>query len=310
MRRYLDRAHRRAVHEAGRLWRRHHPPFEQLAGLTPIAASTGTPTYLFSTRDVVISREVFRHSEYEEDQLRWVLDHLGQPQLRRTVVEVGANIGTTSVPLLVRFGAACVEAFEPDEMNFDLLRCNLILNHVDDRAITRQLAISDIDGEVTFELCPWNFGDHRVRIDGEATAGLHDEESRSTVVVPARRLDDVVTTAPEQIGLVWVDAQGHEAHILEGATGLLDQGMPWVIEYWPYGLARQRGLDRLNAVLAKRSSHVVDVRRSMKQGRAVLQETADLGRLVAELGNDYTDLILVPDGARARPPAPGSPQRS
>ena len=299
MRWYLDRAHRRAVDEAGRLWSRHHPQFEQLAALTPIAASPGTPTYLFGTRDIVISRGVFERSEYEEDELRWVLDHLGQPQLGRTVVDVGANIGTTSIPLLVKYGAAGVEAFEPDQTNFDLLRCNLILNHVEAKAVTRQVAVSDANGEVTFELCSWNFGDHRVRVGDAGVDGIHGEGSRSTVVVPAARLDDAVTTPPEDIGLFWIDAQGHEAHILEGAERLLDLGVPWLIEYWPYGLSRQGGLERLNKTLAHRVSHVVDVRRSMAAGRAVLVETAGLGRVAAELGNDYTDLILVPEASAA-----------
>jgi len=294
---YLDQARVRVIEAAGRLWSRHHPPFEQLAGVTPIAASPGTPTYLFSTSDVVISRDVFEHSGYEEDQLRWVLDYLGQPQTGRTVVDVGANIGTTSVPLLVRYGAACVEAFEPAAMNFDLLRCNLILNHVESQATAHQLAISDANGEVTLELCSWNFGDHRVRIGDVVTAGIHGEGSRSTVVVPACRLDDAVTTPPEEIGLIWVDAQGHEAHIVAGGDRLLDHGIPWVIEYWPYGLTRQGGLDRLNKALGHRFSHVVDVRRSMQQGQAVFVETADLGRIAAELGNDYTDFILVPEAA-------------
>jgi len=300
--RYLDRAGQRVLGEAGKLWERHHGPFERLARLTPIAASPSEPTYLFSTRDQAISPSVFAHSGYEEDQLRWVLDYLGQPQKEKTVVDVGANIGTTAIPLLVRYGAARVEAFEPEPFNYDLLRCNLILNHVDARAVTHQLAISDANGEVLFELCDINFGDHRVRNadadanGGGAGAGLHGEAKRPTITVAARRLDDAVTTPADEIGLVWVDAQGHEAHILEGGGRLLGQGIPWAIEYWPYGLTRQGGLDRLNRLLAQRSPHVVDVRQSMREGRAVRVETADLGRLATALGEDYTDLILIPEG--------------
>lgn len=299
MRWCLDRARGRLIEEAGRLWSRHHPPFEQLAGLTPLAASPSEPSYLFATSDVVIGRAVFERSGYEEDELRWVLDYLGQPQRGRTVVDVGANIGTTSIPLLGRYGAARVEAFEADERNFDLLRCNVILNHVEARAVTRRLAVSDANGEVTLELCSWNFGDHRVRVADPAAAGIHGEDRRPTVVVPAARLDDAVTTPPEEVGLVWVDAQGHEAHILDGGEGLLDAGIPWVIEYWPYGLSRQSGLERLNKALAHRFDHVVDVRRSMAEGRTVLVATASLARVAAELGDGYTDLILVPDGTAA-----------
>jgi len=117
--------------------------------------------------------------------------------------------------------------------------------------------------------------------------------------VPAARLDDALTTPPEEVGLVWVDAQGHEAHILEGGERLLDHGIPWVIEYWPYGLTRQGALDRLNKALAHRFGHLVDVRRSRAEGRPVLVETADLGRVASELGNDYTDFILIPEATAA-----------
>ena len=295
--RYLDRAGHRVVGEAGKLWTRHHSPFERLADLTPIAASPAQPTYLFSTRDQVISPSVFAHSGYEEDDLRWILDYLDEPQRDRAVVEVGANIGTTTIPLLVRFGAARVEAFEPDPFNYDLLRCNLILNHVDDKSVTHPYAVSDANGEVNFELCGINFGDHRVRIGEEAVAGLHGEASRSIITVAARRLDDAVTTPLDQIGLIWVDAQGHEAHILDGAARLLSLGIPWVIEYWPYGLTRQGGLDRLNRVLAERFADVVDVRQSMRRGQVVRVATTGLDHVAAAMGDDYTDLILLPTSA-------------
>lgn len=297
MQRYLDRAGERVIGEAGKLWARHHGPFERLADLTSIAASPSQPTYLFSTKDQAISPSVFAHSGYEEDQLRWVLDYLGQPQKERTVVEVGANIGTTTIPLLVRYGAARVEAFEPEPFNYDLLRCNLILNHVDARAVTHQLAISDANGEVMFELCGINFGDHRVRVADDAGVARHGEGDRSTITVAARRLDDAVTTPTDEIGLVWVDAQGHEAHILDGGGHLLALGIPWAIEYWPYGLSRQGGLTRLNHAIAQRFTHVVDVRQSMRDGRAVQVETTGLDRLAAAMGEDYTDLILIPEAS-------------
>ncbi|MHB1534370.1 MAG: FkbM family methyltransferase [Acidimicrobiales bacterium] len=293
-RHYRARAKQRLVTEAGELWMRHRGPFERLGDLTSIAASQPDPIYLFSTLDRVISPEVFAHSAYEENELRWVLDLLDQPQKNRTVVEVGANIGTTTIPLLLRYGAARVEAFEPGPDNYDLLRCNLILNHVDNQAITHPVAISDTNGEVKFELCRWNFGDHRVRTTDGHAGGFHGESDRSIITVQARRLDDAVTTPMEDIGLVWVDAQGHEAHILDGAEKLLSLGVPWIIEYWPYGLSRQNGLVRLNLAIAGRFSHVIDVRQSRRQNHPVRVATSDLDQLAADLGDDYTDLILVP----------------
>ena len=37
----------------------------------------------------------------------------------------------------------------------------------------------------------------------------------------------------------------------------------------------------------------------MTEGQAVLLETASLGRIAAELGNDYTDFILIPEASAA-----------
>src|SRR5262249_16975928 len=155
----------------------------------------------------------------------WVLDFLGHPQRGRVVVEVGANIGTTTIPLLAWYGAATVEAFEPDPLNHDLLRCNLILNHVEQGARTYNIAISDVDGEVELEQCTYNLGDHRVRVGVEPPGrGLHGEGGRSTIAVAARRLDSAVSSPHDSVALVWVDAQGHEAHILEGSERLLEAG--------------------------------------------------------------------------------------
>jgi hypothetical protein len=56
-----------------------------------------------------------------------------------------------------------------------------------------------------------------------------------------QRLDDVVSRLPRQlqdIDLLWVDVQGHEMHLLQGADQVLSAGMPVVCEFWPYGLAR------------------------------------------------------------------------
>ena len=44
------------------------------------------------------------------------------------------------------------------------------------------------------------------------------------------------STSDAILGLVWMDAQGHEAHILSGAEVLHAPDIPIVTEYWPQGL--------------------------------------------------------------------------
>jgi FkbM family methyltransferase len=216
-----------------------------------------------------------------------------------TILEVGANIGTETVSLLVRHGVKRIVAVEPDAENIRFLRANLALNGVQDRVEIHQIALSDTDGMLVFECSPDNWGDHRVRIADPFGPDLRDEGERVTVEVPARRLDalaDANEVDLDDIDLMWMDAQGHEAHILAGAERLAAAGIPILTEYWPYGLRRAGALDRFHALVAERYSIVVDLREpdvALDAGR--VSELAD--RYVANEGGDpvalYTDLLLL-----------------
>jgi FkbM family methyltransferase len=286
------RVRRKLVWEADRALTRYVTELDRLRRLTPIAASRAGPRLLFDTRDQEMGPHIWAHGGYDEADLAWILDRLGQPQRGRTVVEVGGNVGTTAIPLLHRFGAAQVEIFEPGPDNVRLLRCNLILNDLEDRAVVHPAAVSDRTGTATLELCDWNSGDHRIAAVDRSWEVL-GESTRATVSVDVGRLDDLLVSDPADVGLVWVDTQGHEAHVLAGASRLLGRGIPWVIEYWPYGLARAGATDRLHAVVAGQFAAVIDVRRSRETGVEVRVEPDQLAQLGRRLGTGYTDLILL-----------------
>ncbi|HWG72575.1 MAG TPA: FkbM family methyltransferase [Acidimicrobiales bacterium] len=292
---------RRVVGGAERLADRHIPAFDRLAALTPIAANRGQPQYVFVTSDREMSPRIYANGGYDTAEMSWALDYLGQPQRSGLVVEVGANIGTTTVPLLTRHGASAVEAFEPAPLNFKLLWCNLILNEVETRAAITQVAISDQDAELVMELCDWNTGDNRIAAANPQGEKMW-ESTRPRIHVPALRLDRALAAPVEKVSLVWVDTQGHEAQVLAGASALLAAKVPWIIEYWPYGLARAGGAERLHRLIADHFTGAVDVRRSMDSNRPVLigpEEVATMsqrpGLCPPGLEHDwYTDLILLP----------------
>lgn len=288
----LEWCKRRIMDEAARLVNHHTDPLDRLAALTPLAANAGEPRYLFSTADREMGPQIYRNAGYDAEEIEWTLDYLGHPQRGGQVVEVGANVGTTTIPLLTRYGAAAIEAFEPTPMNFKLLRCNLILNDLEDRATVHQFAISDEDAELTLELCEWNCGDSRV-VAVDSTWEEMWESERATVRVAGRCLDHVLAR-PEEVSLFWVDTQGHEARVLGGASGVLgDSGAPWVIEYWPYGLTRAGGLERLHRLIAEHFTAAVDVRRSMERGRPVVLGPDGVAGMAERPGVWYTDLILL-----------------
>lgn len=290
--------------------------FALVARLMPFAGvEQDGVRYIVSTRDIGVSRGIFATGVFDEETVRRMLvaleRHLGIATLRgATVLEVGANIGTETVSLLKRHGAQRVVAFEPDPENVRFLRANLALNGVQDRVEIHEMALSEADATLMLELSANNWGDHRIRVADPRGPDLRDERNRPVVEVAARTIDSLARSGEldlDAVDLVWMDAQGHEGHVLAGAHGLAAAGIPVLTEYWPYGLSRVGGLDRFHALVAEEYRTLVDLR----TGRDESPITLDAAR-AAELADRYatdengdrfaahTDLLLLPRSIRSR----------
>ncbi len=282
--------------------------FPLLAKLMPFAGVEHDGVrYVVSTRERRgVSCGTFVSGGFEGETLRRMLAALasrGITTLRgMTVLEVGANIGTETVSLLHRYGVERVIAFEPDAENARLLRANLALNGLHDRAEVHELALSDVDGALTLERSDENCGDHRIRVTDPAVSDLfedlYDEGSRSTVQVAARSLDSLAQSGEldlETVDLVWMDAQGHEGHVLAGTKALIATGVPVLTEYWPYGLRRAGGLDRFHALVADGYETVVDLGSNRDEPPVTLPagDVAQLAERFTDERNGYSDLLLL-----------------
>lgn len=266
--------------------------FPLVARLAPlVGVEADGVRFIVSTRERGIGYTTFATGAFDEATLRRTLAalerHLAITTLRgMTVLEVGANIGTETVSLLKRHGAERVLAFEPDAENVRMLRANVALNGVHDRADIHELALSDVDATLLLECSADNWGDHRIRVAQPCGEDLRDEARRPTVEVAARRIDSLVASGEldlAAVGLVWMDAQGHEGHVLAGARRLTSAGIPVITEYWPYGLRRAGGLERFHAVVAEHYDTIVDLRTGLDEPPVTL----DAAR-VAELADRYT----------------------
>ena len=278
--------------------------FDLLGHFSPAAAvDSGGIWYYVSTSDTGLGRIVFGQGSYEQDIMSYSL-HLAErcsgrvPLLEgRTFIDIGANIGTSTLPALLRFAAADAIAFEPDAENYKLLRCNILANDVEDRVRAVRVALSDRTGRGVLERSESSWGDHRVRVQSQLDHGSYGESRRPTDPVELTRFDDVVRDLPidlGRVGVVWMDTQGHEAHVLAGARSLLESDIPVVIEYWPYGLRRADGLTLLHDLVATYYRRVVDVRASLTGDRVVDLPASDLPELATRYnGESYTDLVLV-----------------
>lgn len=263
--------------------------FRAAARLTPIvAAKTKSGTFLVSTSDEVVGRALFvKRSRGEMRTLRLALEALeamGIDPRRdgRALLDVGANLGTTCIPALLRYGFERAIAVEPAPENHRLLRANLCLNGLEERVRTFAVALSDAEGEAELVLSRTNSGDHRTATRGAAPDGRRVSVPRTTL--------DALGLDPATIGLLWIDAQGHEGHILAGAGRLLAAGVPAVVELWTDELAANGGLDRYLDVLGTFYTQVVDLD---EPGGGTPRDVADLPAIARARAGSVTDLLMV-----------------
>jgi FkbM family methyltransferase len=207
-----------------------------------------------------ISRALFLEGHFELDLINSAMELLNglsrRPKGKGTLVDIGANNGVISIGMLVTGLLDKAIAIEPEPVNFGRLQENVALNGLDASIIRLNTAVSNAKSELVFELSDANYGDHRVRMASVQTGmrEVFQESERPVIKVPAETLDTVLAGLPRQftddIAAIWIDVQGYEGYVFQGATESLARGIPVVSEIWPYGIARAgMTMDDFNAVV-------------------------------------------------------------
>lgn len=169
-------------------------------------------------------------------------------------IDVGANIGVQSIYALASGAFARAIAIEPEPHNFALLERNLRLNGLERRIEAVEAAASADAGHLQLVRHHKNHGAH----SAEGGFGKHGMD---ILRVPAITLDGLLVrqgVAPEQVGLVKIDVEGHELAVLEGMDGLRRAGVPIIVELTVDRRDQQR-LDRFKSLLAPCYSRVIDL---------------------------------------------------
>jgi FkbM family methyltransferase len=271
--------------------------FDLCARVSPsIAVEANGIRYYLSTADKEVSRKTFMRGEFEQEKLRIAVDLVesatGRSLVGKEWIEIGANIGTTTVPAIKVFGAAHVWAFEPAPGNLGLLRCNIGANGIEDQVTIIPVALSNRRGVADFELSPDSWGDHRVA--SNERVGSMGEERREHICVVMERFDDVVPGLDldmSRVGLVWIDTQGHEGRVLDGASQIVRSDVPVLSEYWPYGLRRSFSLELFHDLVRANYTTVIDI--GSKEG-PIEYAAENVAELEAKYhGISFTDVLLL-----------------
>lgn len=143
---------------------------------------------------------------YEGKYRDAILKHIPN---KRTFVDVGANIGIWSYPMIGKFEK--IIGYEPSKQNIECLRKN-VGNGIE----IRTKAVANFTGEADFHQAGKNCGDGKLCRPGIP----------SMYTVPVVKLDDEEIS---NIDLIKIDVQGWELEVLQGSTKILQKDRPWVI---------------------------------------------------------------------------------
>lgn len=208
------------------------------------------------------------------------------------MLDIGANVGRLSIPRVVLGDVTAAYCAEPDSLNYDCLRRNVLDNGLAGLVMPDCVAISDRDGAVTLRQGKKYTG-HRVVTEPNPAGDVID--------VPACTLDTWVRQHNidlDAVTFIKVDVEGHEQRVLDGAAGVLTRAhIAWQLEVWSTQLsAVGNSAMQLAASLAKHFTHFVDLRREIPAPR--VRPIAELHDVASELDKvgGKTDIVVFTSG--------------
>ena len=202
------------------------------------------------------------------------------------MLDIGANIGTTSIPRVGLGDYQAAYCAEPEPGNYAALVENIEKNGLLGFVLPDRLAIADADGEASFLVSPF-MGQHELTVAGAGKGEV--------VTVPTRTLDSWLAhlgVDPHDVTFVKTDCQGWDGHVLRGAADLLrHRHILWQIEYWPSGIERSSmSVRELHAIIAGAFTHGIVAK--TVEPIATLVESLEAFAVSPGWGTKYTELIL------------------
>lgn len=207
------------------------------------------------------------------------------------MLDIGANIGRTSIPRVLLGDVRAVYAAEPDPANYACLVQNVIEHGLEGFVLPDRVAVGAVRGEARLRRSPY-IGGHRVLKGtpaGRAKPG--------TVAVDLWPLDEWMARVgadPRSVSFVKVDTQGFEADVLLGARDLLARRhVAWQMEVDPMLLKRAgTALETLLSLFQAHFTHFIDIGTRLPGARS--RPVADLAEALDYLGRvqKKTDVVL------------------
>lgn len=246
--------------------------------------------YLTPTKDAVITPALITSGEFSQEELDtfFLLANVYFGEQNGIFLDVGANIGTTSLQATKNDRVSEVIAIEPSSENFALLQCNIHLNKLHKIIRAKNAAVSDTNGTVNLVISPVLASDNRVSGTSFISTNAQVEDIESITI------DTLAEDCAHEIVFMWVDVQGYEYYVLKGAKNLIStsQKLAIQIEFWPFGLKETNTLKLLCQFCKETFSKYIDMKEYI-EGVNVVHDIDEIDSLSIKYKKTHTDLFLI-----------------
>ena len=213
-------------------------------------ANTNFGSFIVDDADQVISQSLLNSGDFETSHIELVINFLENKYARKSqkkvFIDIGANIGTHIIAALNKYEFKRGLAFEPCKRNFTILRSNISLNNLCSKSTLVNAGVGDADALLELSLNTSNYGDHRVsnnfnaeRSKDWADSHLFDHIENIRICEPTPFITSEIDEYDLIDSLCWIDTQGYEVAILSSLKKFIENGLPVMIEFWPYGMICQ-----------------------------------------------------------------------
>ena len=250
--------------------------------------------YIFSSEDCFIGQSMTDVDDnYARDSIEkffYLTDkYYGKRERKGVFFDIGANIGTTSIYVnkIVNPGLRVI-GIEAGAENYNLFRVNCIINNAENIR-PEHMGFGNRNEHLTYHYVPENPGGSTIRGTGE----IEGEED-----VYVMTMDDYCSEnniSNEDIDYIWMDTEGFEAQIIEGAQSVLSgRSIPLIQEFNPSDY-RHRGLfDDYCSLMSQLYTGFIDVGKYNSENEKIIS-TSEIGEYAMQIEeeNFKTDLFFI-----------------
>ena len=262
------------------------------------------------TSNAFIMAPLFSHGHYQGDEinalLNWINSRNRLTPSRNVILDIGANIGTTTIPFAQKTGAHIL-AIEPVPENFQLLERNVAQNGLAHRITCIQKAVSQQPGILEMAVPLGNDGGafvHGNKSTGHS-APSYDFDIRNVTQISVDTLANILNDcqiSPREVAFVWCDVEGCEANVIETGAALWQEKVPIFLEISPSALKAQNCLQEFPGIIARYFDRFVASNELVRQSAAAeFRPISELSGVIADLlktKDALTDVLLLPKGFR------------